>query len=58
MWELGRAKSFDVAAGSTQDTPSQCTLPPAMGRTLILLRTSQNILLPDPIPTCIEVLLA
>ena len=27
MWELGRAKSFDVVAGSTQATPSQYILP-------------------------------
>ena len=34
MWELGRANSFDVVAGSTQATPSQYTLPLDLGRTL------------------------
>ena len=32
MWELGGAKSFDVAAGSSQDMHSQYVLPLVWGR--------------------------
>ena len=45
MWKWGRAKSFDVASGSTQGPPSKHAFPRDLGRTL-----HNTSLVPRPLP--------